>query len=274
MQVYQGMDIGTAKATAAEQRKIRHHLLDIIPHTRSFSVFQYRRRALAAIRDIVRRRKLPILTGGSGLYIRALLRGIERTPAPAASFRRGLEKEAALSGLRVLYDRLLKLDPARASRIKPGDQRRIIRALEIHEHRDDGGTRPPLPSLETLGFRVLVLGVSRERSELYERIHKRVDAMFRAGLVREVKRLLRLGHFSKTSGQALGYKEMIHYLQIGRAELGPELRDLIKKNTRHFAKRQLTWFRREPEIQWFSWTQGVSALKAAKEILGKYSDFS
>ena len=268
MQVYRGMDIGTAKPTALQQKQIPHYLIDIIPPSRSFSVYQYRRLALAKIRQVIKKGKFPIVVGGSGLFVRSLLQGLSGQPGADIRLRKSLENEAEKFGLKPLYERLVKLDPARAAKIKSQDKRRILRALEILEQ---SRTKPSewyqkRESLASLGFDPLVIGITKERSRLYADIEKRVEQMFRKGLVREVKKLLR-SRWSKTARQAVGYKEIIPALR-GEISL-TAAKDLIKKNTRHFAKRQLTWFKKEQDIEWYELASAADFQKIAIDIYQK-----
>jgi tRNA dimethylallyltransferase len=259
MLVYKGMDIGTAKPTQKERGGISHHGLDLIPPTRSFSVFAYRQHALKAIRDILKRGKIPILAGGTGFYIRALLEGLSPLPGTHDALRRELEREALEKGLPALYKRLLKLDPSRARAIGPYNQRRIIRALEIYLVSGKKPSRmpPKTPRLRELGYRPVVIGIQRDRDALYRKINQRVDAMFRKGLVREVKRLARK-KLSRTALQGVGYKETLDWVR-GKSERSlEEVKDRIKQATRHFAKRQWTWFKRERGIRWVWWPETVS----------------
>jgi tRNA dimethylallyltransferase len=259
MLVYKGMNVGTAKPTKKERGGIPHQGLDLIPPTKSFSVFVYRQFALKAIRDILKRGKIPIVAGGTGFYVRALLEGLSPLPGTHAALRRELEREALEKGLPALYKRLLKLDPPRAKAIGPYNQRRIIRALEIYliSGKKPSQTSPKTPSLRDLGYRPVVIGIHRDRDALYRKINQRVDAMFRKGLVREVKRLARK-KLSKTALQGVGYKETLDWIRSkGERPLG-EVKERIKKTTRHFAKRQWTWFKRERGIRWVWWPETAS----------------
>jgi tRNA dimethylallyltransferase len=256
MLVYKGMDIGTAKPTKKERGGIRHHGLDLIPPTKSFSVFTYRQFALKAIKDIVKRGKIPIVAGGTGFYIRALLEGLSPLPGSCAPIRRELEREAQTRGLPALYERLLKLDPSRAKAIGPHNQRRILRALEIYQV---SGKKPSealhkTPGLLELGYKPVVVGIHRDREALYQKINRRVDAMFQKGLVREVKRLGRK-KLSKTALQGVGYKETLDWIRHQGEEPLVEVKNRIKQTTRHFAKRQWTWFKREKDIRWIWWPE-------------------
>ena len=190
MLVYKGMDIGTAKPTKKERGGIPHQGFDLIPSTKSFSVFAYRQFALKAIRAILKRGKIPIVAGGTGFYVRALLEGLSPLPGTHAALRRELEREALEKGLPALYKRLLKLDSPRAMAIGPHNQRRIIRALEFYlvSGKKPSRVSSKTPGLRELGYRPVVIGIHRDRDALYLKINRRVDAMFRKGLVREIGR--------------------------------------------------------------------------------------
>lgn len=268
MLVYRGMDIGTAKPTKKERGGIPHHGIDLIPPTKTFSVFAYRQFALKAIKDIVLRGKVPIVAGGTGFYVRALLEGLSPLPGANASIRRQLEREVLKKGLPALYNRLFKIDPKRAKAVGPHNQRRILRALEIHLI---SGIKPSqafskTPGLEELGYRPVVIGLHRDRDALYQKINRRVDAMFRKGLVREVKKLARK-KLSKTALQGVGYKELLgsHPISLEKWGVTP-LKDRIKQTTRHFAKRQWTWFKRERGIQWVWWPETAALADVSKFI--------
>lgn len=284
MLVYKGMDIGTAKPTAEERGGIRHHGLDLLPPSKNFSVFAYRQCALRAIQDITRRGKVPIVAGGTGFYVRALLEGLTPLPGANVRVRRKLEREAAEKGLPVLYERLRKLNPARAKATGPQNGRRIIRALEIHLL---SGKKPSQnvrksPGLRALGYRPVVIGLHRDRAALYQKIDARTDRMFKKGLVNEVKRLARR-KLSQTALQGVGYKEVLAWLSsspnplpggeaIGEGAVLRErlswVKDRIKQATRHFAKRQWTWFKRERGIRWVWWPESASLRAITDVILG------
>ena len=269
MLVYRGMEIGTAKPAAAERRKIRHHLLDLVSPRSNFSVSQHRRLALRATREILKRGRLPLVVGGGGLYVAALWKGISPHPGGSSKIRERLQREAKKKGTAHLYERLQKIDPQRAEKIHPRDERRIVRALEIVEI---SGKTPSewyrkKESLEDLGFLVRAYGITRDREDLYRRINRRVERMLGKGWIAEVKRLRKKG-FSKTAREALGYREILEYLGKGEVPAQkPLLQRLIQQRTRQFAKRQLTWFRREKEIQWISWEPGESASKVCDKII-------
>jgi tRNA dimethylallyltransferase len=278
MLVYRGMDIGTAKPTRADRKGVPHHGIDLVSPRINYSVYAHRERALKAIETILGRGRVPLVVGGGGLYIGALWRGISPQPGGNRGLRRRLEREAKTKGLSFLYERLKKIDPRRAQAIHPHDERRIFRALEISEMT---GKRPSewhreRESLEDLGYDVLLFGIERERSELYERINARVIQMFRKGFLEEVKRLKRRG-FSKTARQALGYREVLSYLDAGRdvprgrRPSGPltleALISAVQRKTRQFAKRQLTWLRREKEIRRIPWAKEESCRSVCDKII-------
>ena len=272
MLVYKGMNVGTAKPTPKERGGVLHYGIDLISPSKTFSVFAYRQYALKVIKAIVRRGKVPIVAGGTGFYVRALLEGLSPLPGANASVRRELQREASERGLPALYKRLLEADPERAKAIGPHNERRIIRALEIYRV---SGKKPSkaaskAPGLEKLGYQPIVIGLHRDRVALYGKINQRVDSMFRKGLVREVKQLVRQ-KLSATALQGVGYKEVLAILQRpvlckGVPPRDPvsvvpgmnAAKDRIKQATRHFAKRQWTWFKRERAIRWVWWPEDVT----------------
>ena len=271
MLVYKGMDVGTAKPTKKERGGVPHHGFDLISPTKSFSVFAYRQFALKTIKDIVKRGKIPIVAGGTGFYVRALLEGLSPLPGASAAMRRELEREAQEKGLPALYKRLLKLDAPRARAIGPHNQRRIIRALEIYllSGKKPSKASSKTPGLRELGYRPVVIGIHRDRGALYQKINRRVEAMFRKGLVREVKRLARK-KLSKTALQGVGYKETLDWIRDKGEKPLEEIKDRIKQTTRHFAKRQWTWFKREQGIRWVWWPETATLADVSNFIL---SDF-
>ncbi len=253
-QVYRCMDIGTAKPTPAERRAVPHHLIDIVDPDQDFSLAQYQALAYAAVRDIRNRRKTPLLVGGTGLYVWAVLEGwqIPRI-APDAALRQSLEaKAAAPGGAGQLYAELQKIDPAVAERIDPRNVRRVIRALEVS--RAAGAPFSGLRRKRPL-YNALVIGLTAERAALYRLIDARVDAMLAAGLVDEVKRLLARGYKPDLPAMSgIGYRQVIAYL-AGRLTLA-EAAQQIKYETHRFARHQYAWFRLgDKRIHWFDVTQ-------------------
>lgn len=247
MQVYRGMDIGTAKTTKEDQEIIPHHMIDIIDLSQEYNVAQYIRDASTAIDDIKRRNKIPLVVGGTGLYVKALIDGLFVGPSGDKETRTRLEERVKIEGLNSLYSELIKVDPTSANRIKPKDKRRIFRALEVYYI-----TGKPISSFQTQWERnadVPIIGLNRDRRDLYNRINDRVEKMFQDGFVNEVRGLIKQGLVqNKTASQALGYKEILGFLD-GKYTLD-QAKELIKRNTRHFAKRQLTWFKKDDRVKW------------------------
>ena len=246
MCVYKGMDILTSKPTLAERKKIKHHLIDIIPPVREFSVAEYRSLALEKIGEILKRKKTPLFVGGSGLYVKAVIDGLFPSAEKDLKFRKKEELLAKKYGKRYLYRKLQKIDPKRADKIHPNDLRRVIRALELYHTEKK---RPSELNINTqpLKYDFKIFGIALDRNELYKNIDTRAEEMFKKGIVGEVKKLSRK-KLSMTAAKALGYGEVLGYLK-GRYSL-EEAKGLLKKNTRHFAKRQLTWFRPDRRITW------------------------
>ena len=267
MAVYRGMDIGTAKPTAAEQASIPHHLIDIVDPHQDFSVAQYLDAAGVAVDGILRKDLQPVFVGGTPLYLRSLLRGIFDGPPADWQLRSQLEREASEFGPERLHQQLAEVDPAAATRLHPRDKRRLIRALEVHritgrpishwQQQFDRGR----PASEC---RVFVL--NWERHQLYERTNRRVDGMFAAGLVDEVRALVRGGPpLSRTAGQAVGYREVIEHL-AGERDL-PTTIQLVKTRTRQFAKRQMTWFRSLSECRFVNVLEPLRPDDVVRDIL-------
>ncbi len=253
MLIYRGMDIGTAKPTNAEMCAIPHHLIDIVEPDQEYNVALYQKQAREIIINIINRGKLPILVGGTGLYIGAVIDDYDFSRAPGnAEYRNKLVQDAKKHGAGKLYELLHKIDPGSAARLHPHDLRRIIRALEVYKY-----TGTPISSFHKVDrsrksiFNPLMFGLNLERKKLYERIEERVEHMIRSGLVTEVQELLNRGFSPElNSMRGLGYKELTEYLQ-GKRSLDSSI-DILKRNTRRFAKRQMTWFRRDKRIKWLN----------------------
>jgi tRNA dimethylallyltransferase len=249
-QVYRGMDIGTAKPSREELATVPHHMLDVVNPDESYNAGKYSRQASQIINHLHQEGKIPVVEGGTGLYIRALTDGIFDGPGANYVHREQLEKEADQKGVDVLYKRLQQLDPEASQRIQPADRMRIIRGLEVVETTgkplSTWQKETPRPPYNTLRF-----GLSLPRPMLYKRIEQRVDCMIERGLVDEVKELLEYGYSEDlNSMQGLGYKQTVLYLK-GRISLDEAI-NLIKRDTRRFAKRQLTWFRKDNRIKWLN----------------------
>ena len=248
MTLYRGMDIGTAKPTAAERKGIPHHLIDVLDPWQAASVAEYRTWALTAMDEIEQRGKRALFVGGTLLYLKALLRGLFQGPGADLALRARLEHEADEGGAEVLHERLVAVDPATAARLHPNDRRRIIRALEVMEQ-----TGQPLGRLQVEHDRpapaeAQVFALERTRPQLHDRINRRVTAMFDAGLVEEVRDLWFAPRpLSPVAAQGVGYREVIELLE-GRSVLAATI-ERVRSRSRQFAKRQCTWFRGLSEVR-------------------------
>lgn len=259
MLVYTGMDIGTAKPSKKELAAVPHHLINILSPKESFSAGLFKEMASLMIDDLHGRNKVPLIAGGTGLYIQSLTKGLFEGPSADLSLREELKKEEEKHGPGYLYDLLIKVDAETAGSIEPNDSRRIIRALEVSlkekkkiSHIRSSSTRP-------LPYDFIKIGLTRDRQELYRNIEERVDMMMEKGLLKEVEALLKMGP-GKTAMQAIGYKELGLYLN-GGVDMTESVR-LIKKRTKMYAKRQYTWFNREPDINWVD----ISGINEAEEV--------
>lgn len=264
MQIYKGMDIGTAKPGKKLLKQVPHHLIDIVKPSQTFSVFQFYKQSLKLIRQIIRRGRVPLVVGGTGFYVRSLIQGLSSGVGADFAFRKKMEKLELEKGPGHLYEELRRKDPVRAEKINPGDQKRIIRALEIMETSGkpaSENTKDCKP-LSELGYEVRLFGLIRSREVLYGNIEKRVEKMFRRGLSAEAKKILK-NRISKTSMHAVGYKEIWACLEKGIST--DTAKEQIKINTRHYAKRQITWFQREHGIEWIP-VEGQSFMEVAAEI--------
>jgi len=269
MQVYRGMDIGTAKPDPQQRLTVPHHLIDVAAPDHPFSAADYAESAALAVSDIASRGKRPIVVGGTGLYIRALLNGLVDSPSGAGEIRQKLQDEARQLGNAAMLERLRRVDPDAAARMHPNNLVRIIRALEVHEL-----TGAPLSrhqqrhGFSDSRFEARRIGIQVERSVLYRRIEERVEHMLTAGLLDEVRGLLAAGcDRSLKSMRAIGYKEAAAFLygECSHADMV----DLIKRDTRRYAKRQLTWFRGESDIIWLEYPEKfVSILEHAIDFFG------
>lgn len=251
LQVYRGFDIGTAKPTAVERERVPHHLIDILdPHER-YSAGEFARRARAVVADIHRRGRRTLVVGGSGLYLRALLEGISPVPRGDRKIRRDLRRRVAEEGLERLYEELRRRDPVTAERLMPRDRQRILRALEVLEVSgvplSEWIERKPFGDQ---GLPSLRIGLTLPRAILYDRIAVRVDRMLGCGWLDEVRRLLSSGLTPELPAfQAIGYRQLVRHL-LGEVSLGEAVEELVRQ-TRRYAKRQETWFRKEPDVAWF-----------------------
>ena len=257
MQVYRRMDIGTAKPSLEEMQGIVHHMIDVAEPWEDFSVSRYCAMGAPIVEDIVSRGKTAVIAGGTGLYMDSLIQGNDFAPFPSTGVREQLEQEAEGQGIQLLYDRLSRIDPEAAARLHLSDKKRIIRALEVYletgetitEHNRKTQLLPPR-------FRPLWLGLDFEnRADLYTRIDRRVGLMLEMGLMEEIEALLASGIPEKcTALQAIGYKEFIAALH-GQCSI-QEAADQVRQSSRRYAKRQLTWFRRNGHIRWLTRNPG------------------
>lgn len=261
MLVYRGMDIGTAKPSPSQRRAVPHHLIDIMDVTESASVASFQRLARQAIDQIRRRGHLPIVVGGSALYLHAIIDQVDFPPTDPA-VRRRLEAELAAVGPLELYRRLTAIAPDVAARLQPDNARRVVRALEAVELQGD--FRPVLPHWTYALDGVIQIGLAIDRPAMDRRIEQRVDEMWRQGLVSEVEALLARGlRQGRTAAQAIGYRQVIDYLD-GRIDQS-QARELTVIRTRQFARKQLTWWRRDQRIRWLSAT-AASPVAALAEL--------
>lgn len=273
MQIYRGMDIGTAKPTAEEMGGVPHHMLDVADPAEDYSVARYVHDADACVQDILTRGKLPIVVGGTGLYIDNLIAGRDFAPFTGA-WREKLQARAREEGLPALHEELRRIDPDRAEKLHPNDEKRILRALEVwyetgetitaHDER----TRSLPPKYDALR---VCLQFSR-REDMWDRIDRRVDLMMEAGLEEEVRSLLASGvPPTATAMQAIGYKEFAAALR-GEEPIAQAV-DEVKLRSRQYAKRQLTWFRRTPDIRWLTWENTPDLALGRQKVTAYMEEF-
>jgi len=274
MQIYRGMRIGTCAPTEEEMGGIPHHLVQELSPDEPYSAAIFREKALERIEEIRRRGRIPIVVGGSGLYFRALVDGLFDSPPSDPERRTTLAAEARRDGVETLHRRLQKVDPEAALRIQPNDLRRIVRGLEVFEL-----TGRPISDLQTEWEAYkdpkdfYLIGLTRRREELYRRTNARVKAMFKNGLVDEVLSLTKAGYGNDLERiRALGYMEVLRFLSEGEA-LGDVI-EQVKISTRHYARRQLMWFRRDPRIQWLELGTDETPEEICDRVLEKISEIS
>ena len=250
-QVYRYLDIGTGKPSKPERERVRHHLIDVVNPDEDFNAALYRQLAAASIDEIHKRGAKVLVSGGTGLYLKALTGGLFSGPSQDTELRANLEREIAQIGLAALYDRLIAIDPGANTKIHPNDRQRIVRALEVYQ-----STGRPLSEwqnehrFQEEAFQVLKIGLVRPRAELYDLINERSESMIRAGLLDEVRGLMERGYeLDLKPLRSVGYRQMGEVIE-GIKGL-PEAIAEMKQETRRLAKRQLTWFRSDPEIRWF-----------------------
>ena len=271
MQIYRRMNIGTAKPTPEEMQGIRHHMLDVAEPEEDFSVSSYCAMAGPIVDDIVARGKTAVIAGGTGLYMDSLIRGNDFAPFPSTGVREQLDAEADSRGIQVLFDRLKSIDPEAAGKLHLSDRKRIIRALEVYLETGETITAHNRKTqLIPPRYTPIWLGLDfANRADLYGRIDLRVGMMLEAGLVEEIRSLLSSGIPEKcTAMQAIGYKEFVAALD-GQCTI-EEAADQVRQSSRRYAKRQLTWFRRNPSMHWLIRQPGQDSaeiLEAARQVL-------
>ena len=250
MQIYKDMDIGTAKPTIEEMQGIKHYMLDFVSPDERYSVADYKKQAKQAIREIIEKGKVPIVVGGTGLYVDSLIYEIEYQDIEFdEKYRKQLEERSKKEGLEVLYNEAKKIDPEAITKISPNDKKRILRILEIYNATGKNKTEQEKESRKNeVEFDYKVYAISWDREKLYDRINQRVDIMIDQGLIEEVQKIYSKYNKFPTAMQGLGYKEVLEYLE-GKCNK-QEMIDKIKQETRRYAKRQLTWFRKNKQTIW------------------------
>lgn len=264
MQIYKDMNIGTAKLTKEEMQGIKHHLLDFVSPEERYSVANFKTDAKIKIEEILKKGKTPIIVGGTGLYIDSMIYGIEfQDEKIDKEYREELNELAEKEGLERLYEEARKIDPEAMKKISINDKKRIIRVLEIYHKTGKTKTEVEKESRKNeIKYNYKMFAITMNREKLYERIEKRVDQMIEQGLIEEVQSILNKYHKFPTAMQGLGYKEVVEYLENKLTK--EEMIEKIKKKTRHYAKRQLTWFRKNKETIWID---GEKPLEKNLEII-------
>ena len=269
MQIYKDMDIGTAKPTAEEMQGIKHYMLDFLSPEERFSVADYKKRAKEAIKEILEKGKVPIVIGGTGLYIETLIYEIEFAQIDTdLSYRKELEKIVEEKGLEYLYNKAIEIDPEAMKKISPNDQKRILRVLELYHQTGKTKTQLDAESRKEVEYDYKLFAINMDREKLYDRINRRVDIMLKDGLVEEVKALCKKYKKFPTAMQGLGYKEVVEYLN-GDASY-EEMVEKIKTESRRYAKRQITWFKKYENLTWIDGLSDVQ--KNVDIIIEKYNN--
>jgi tRNA dimethylallyltransferase len=272
VQIFRYLDIGSAKPSREERGRVPHHMIDIREPDEVFTAGDYQREARAVLTEIRDRKRLPILVGGTGLYLKALTEGLFAGPTRSTHWRNRLESIAERRGRETLHRILKRLDPQAAARIAPRDKPKVIRALEV---RLETGT--PLtrhlelePRQPLSGFHVEMIGLDPPRSQSYKRIDERVPRMFERGLVQEVRQLIEKGQKDAKPLSAIGYRHVVANFECGECNSWTDVIRIIQRDTRHYAKRQLTWFRKQPSVRWFD---GFGDDERTKEEIHRHLQF-
>lgn len=264
--VLKDFDIGTAKPSLEEREEVKHHLIDVSEFGETFDAARFSELADQAIQGILSRKKIPLISGGTGLYLKALLHGFMEAPKRDSVFRKSLEERIQKEGLSSLYRELEKVDPVRASEIHSNDTHRIIRALEIfHLSGEKASELAKIHQFQEKKYEALKIGITLPREELYRRIDQRVLTMLNQGWVEEVKALMKKYDLIQGRTQTIGYPTLARYVN-GEIFINDAIQE-IQKETRNLAKRQLAWFRADKEIQWFEPDQKDQILKISKDFL-------
>ena len=272
-QVYRGMDVGTDKPAPEERQGVPHRLIDLVGPDESFNAGLYRRQAIDEIERLYRDRRLPLVVGGTGLYVRTLLKGLCDAPPTDPIVRAALKQEAEDQGHDRLYARLVEVDPVAASRLHPRDESKVLRALEVYQlsgrrmsefQQEHGFAERP--------FSTLMIGLNRDRDALYRRIEERIDWQLAHGLIEETKQLLDQGYQRDSAAmKGLGYRQVAEHL--AGAYDSAEMVRRFKRDTRRFSKRQMTWFRKEPGIQWLTIEESESVQHTTARVIGHADRF-
>ena len=257
MQIYKDMDIGTAKVTEKEKQGIPHYMIDIASPEERYSVSTYKKEAENKVEEILKKGKIPIIVGGTGLYIESLIYGIEfQEEEIDEEYRQRLNEFAEKEGLEKLYNEAQKIDSQAMDKISPNDKKRIIRVLEIYHKTGKTKTEQEIESRKhEVKYNYKLFAITMEQSELYKKIEKRIDKMLEEGLIEEVESIKKKYNKFPTAMQGLGYKEVVEYLENKITK--EEMIEKLKKETRHYAKRQLTWFRKYKEMIWLDGEAGI-----------------
>ena len=272
-QVYRGMDVGTDKPASEERQAVPHRLIDLVDPDESFNTGLYRRQAINEIERLYRDCRLPLVVGGTGLYVRTLLKGLCDAPPADPIVREALRQEAEEQGYDRLYAKLVDVDPVAAARLHPRDESKVIRALEVYQL---SGRRMSEFQLEhgfaERPFAALMIGLNRDRDELYRRIEGRIDWQLAHGLIEETKQLLAQGYQRDSAAmKGLGYRQVAEHL-AGEYDAAEMVRR-FKRDTRHFSKRQMTWFRKEQGIQWLMIEESESVQHTATRVIEQVDRF-
>jgi len=272
-QVYRGMDVGTDKPVPEERQGVPHRLVDLVDPDESFNAGLYRRQAVDEIERLYRDCRLPLVVGGTGLYVRTLLKGLCDAPKADPIVRAALRQEAKDQGHDRLYARLVEVDPVAAARLHPRDESKVIRALEVYQlsgrrmsefQQEHGFVERP--------YSALIIGLNRDRDALYRRIEERIDWQLAHGLIEETKQLLAQGYQRASAAmKGLGYRQVAEHL-AGEYDVAEMVRR-FKRDTRHYSKRQMTWFRKEPGIQWLTIKESESVQHTAALVIGQVDRF-